>query len=633
MQQISRWGILVIDIGIVVFSLALAHLLRFNFELSAEVYYNNVFYGIPFMLLIRVASFFIFKTYAGIIFHTSIEDAQRIFFAVLSGSLFMATLGNLGFYLVTTHFALPYSILIIDFLVSIFMLTAYRALVKILYLEMRSSKKDKKFVAVYGAGETGITTKKALERDMGDKFSVNAFFDNNSNYRKKRLLGAPIYPAKYLERYLRSNQPQLLVIADNDISAAEKQDLVELCLEYNVKVRHVPPVEKWINGELSLHQIKEIKIDDLLERDAIQLDLENIETQLKEKTILITGAAGSIGSELARQIMRFHPHLLVLLDQAETPLHELDLELSNTFKFSKHEVVIGDIRNGERMENVFRTFRPDIVYHAAAYKHVPMMENNPSESIFTNVGGTRVLADLSVKFGVEKFVFVSTDKAVNPTNIMGASKRMAEIYVQSLNRDLHDHSFSSSRKNLPTKFITTRFGNVLGSNGSVIPLFKKQIALGGPITVTHPEMTRYFMTIPEACQLVLEAGAMGRGGEIYVFDMGKSIKILNLAKRMIRLSGLALGKDIQIAFTGLRPGEKLYEELLNPAETSLPTHHKKIMIATVREYDFEKVENIVNQITQLFAQQNNKEIVKLLKQSIPEYISNNSVFEELDHSK
>lgn len=627
MQQISRWGILVIDIGIVVFSLVLAHLLRFNFNIPTAEDYDNIAWGTPVMIGIRIASFFIFKTYTGIILYTSIEDAQRIFWAVLSGSLLMATVVNAGFFVATTHFALPYSVIIIDFLVTIFMLTAYRALVKILYIEFRTSKLEKKYVAVYGAGETGMTTKKALERDMGNKFSVNAFFDNNSNYRKKRLLGIPIYPAKYLARYLLSNQPQLLVIADNNISTEKKQEIIELCLEYNVKIRTVPPVEKWINGELSLQQIKKIKIDDLLERDPIQLDFENIKAQLQDKTILITGGAGSIGSEIARQIIRFYPKKLILLDQAETPLYNLDLELRNTFTFSKHEVVIADIRNKNRMHKVFNTFQPDLVFHAAAYKHVPMMEDNPSEATLTNVGGTKILADLSIQFHVEKFVFISTDKAVNPTNIMGASKRMAEIYVQSLHRQFKEKTYNKTF----TKFITTRFGNVLGSSGSVIPLFKKQIANGGPVTVTHPEMTRYFMTIPEACQLVLEAGAMGRGGEIYVFDMGKSIKILNLAKRMIRLSGLELGKDIQITFTGLRPGEKLYEELLNPAETSLPTHHKKILIATVREYDFEKVEKIVAQLSQLFDQQNNNELVKILKQSIPEFKSNNSIFEELDN--
>ena len=623
MQQISRWGVLIIDIGIIIFSLALAHLLRFNFNIPTTEDYDNLLLGTPVMIVIRVFSFFIFKTYAGIILHTSIEDAQRIFWAVLSGSIFMATLGNLGFYKITGHFALPYSILIIDFLVSIFMLTAYRALVKILYIEFRNGKKDKKFVAIYGAGETGITTKTALERDMGNKFSVNAFFDDNSNFRKKRLLGVTIYPGKFLERYLLANQPQLLVISDNNISTDKKQEIFELCLKYNVKVRNVPPVEKWINGELSLQQIKEINIDDLLERDPIQLDWENIENQLKNKTILITGAAGSIGSEIARQVLRFHPKLLVLLDQAETPLYEIDIELSNTFSHLKHEVVIGDIRNYERMQHIFKSYRPDIVYHAAAYKHVPMMEANPSEAILTNISGTGITADLAKEFHVEKFVFVSTDKAVNPTNIMGASKRMAEIYVQSLNH-------FKENTNTNTKFITTRFGNVLGSNGSVIPLFKKQIASGGPVTVTHPEMTRYFMTIPEACQLVLQAGTLGKGGEIFVFDMGESIKIMDLAKNMITLSGFHFPNEIDIEVIGLRPGEKIYEELLANGENTLKTYHNKIMIAKTKAFNIKKIESDISALCSMITKQSNVDIVCKMKKLVPEYISQNSTFEVLD---
>lgn len=630
MQSISRWGILMIDVGIVVISMVFAHLLRFNFEISG-IDYDTYHIGIPLLIIIRTITFLYFKTYQGIIFRTGIEDAYRIFIAVLSGSLFLGLLINPITYFVTKnfftpigYFVLPYSILIIDFLVTIFLMTAYRALVKILFMEIKGTKEAKKPAIIYGAGETGVTTKKALESEIGNNFVVNAFFDNDSMYRKKRLLGVPVYSGKNLTQYLSNNPTKLLVIADNKLSPSQKQVIIEQCLEHHIKVRNVPPVEKWINGELSLQQIKAIKIDDLLERSPIQLDLEKIETQIKNKTILITGAAGSIGSEIARQLTKFHPQKLILLDQAETPAYELDLELKNHFTFSKHEIVIADIRNQKRMQKVFQTFQPDIVYHAAAYKHVPMMEDNPSEAVLTNIEGTKIIANLAVEFQVKKFVFISTDKAVNPTNIMGASKRMAEIYVQSFDYHLKE------KNNNPTKFITTRFGNVLGSSGSVIPLFKKQIANGGPVTVTHPEMTRFFMTIPEACQLVLEAGVMGRGGEIYVFDMGKSIKILDLAKRMIRLSGLELGRDIQITFTGLRPGEKLYEEVLNDAETSLPTHHKKILIATVRAYNFKKAKHIVEQLAQLFEQQNNKELVKLLKESIPEYKSNNSIYEELD---
>jgi FlaA1/EpsC-like NDP-sugar epimerase len=381
---------------------------------------------------------------------------------------------------------------------------------------------------------------------------------------------------------------------------------------------NVPPVTNWINGELSFKQIKKIKIEDLLEREPIQLDIPLIMQQITGKSILITGAAGSIGSEIARQIVPFHPGKLILLDQNESALYDIELEIEDKFKLKNVEPVIGDIRNTERMRNVFNTFKPEIVFHAAAYKHVPLMENNPSESILTNVYGTKLIADLSVEFGVKKFVMISTDKAVNPTNIMGATKRIAEIYTQSLN-------FNSN-----TKFITTRFGNVLGSNGSVIPRFKKQIEEGGPITVTHPEITRYFMTIPEACQLVLEAGTIGNGGEVFIFDMGKSVKIVDLAKKMIKLSGLALGKDIQLVFIGLRPGEKLYEELLNDHENTIPTHNPKIMVAKVKEYDLQTISKDIIELNSLFYTQNNESIVRKMKDILPEFISNNSVYEQLD---
>jgi FlaA1/EpsC-like NDP-sugar epimerase len=383
-------------------------------------------------------------------------------------------------------------------------------------------------------------------------------------------------------------------------------------------VLNVPPVSSWINGELSFKQIKKINIEELLERDPIKLDEENISRQVKNKHVLVTGAAGSIGSEIVRQLVRYKPSKIILLDQAESPLYEVEMELKEQMAPGSFEIVIGDVRNRDRMHNLFRTFRPQIVFHAAAYKHVPMMENNPSEAVFTNVLGTKVMADLAVEFGAEKFVMVSTDKAVNPTNVMGASKRVAEIYTQALG------------KTAKTKFITTRFGNVLGSNGSVIPRFRQQIEKGGPVTITHPEITRYFMTIPEACQLVLEAGAMGNGGEIFIFDMGKSVKIVDLAKKMIKLSGLELDKDIKIAFTGLRPGEKLYEELLNDKEKTLPTHHAQIMIAKVKEYDLGEVSKEIESLISLFGSQNNNEIVRKIKNIVPEFISNNSEFEKLD---
>jgi FlaA1/EpsC-like NDP-sugar epimerase len=402
------------------------------------------------------------------------------------------------------------------------------------------------------------------------------------------------------------------------MAADQKQEIIDACLANNIKVFSVPPVSSWINGELSFKQIKKINVKDLLERSIIDIHTENIRKELEGKCVLVTGAAGSIGSEMVKQILPFKPSKLILLDQAESPLYELERELQDELNYSGFEIVVGDIRNEARMRNVFQHFKPEYVFHAAAYKHVPLMENNPSEALLTNVKGTRVLADLSSEFGAKKFVMVSTDKAVRPTNVMGASKRVAEIYVQSLGQVSQ------------TKFITTRFGNVLGSNGSVIPIFARQIERGGPVTVTHPDVTRFFMTIPEACLLVLEAGTYGQGGEIFLFDMGKSVKIKDLVEKMIKLSGLTLNKDITIKYTGLRPGEKLYEELLNDKENTVETHHKRIMKALVQEFDFKIVEQAINEMIPFFETQNNEEIVKRMKLLVPEYKSKNSVFEQLD---
>ena len=621
-MNLSRWSILLLDLGIVISAIMAAHLLRFNFEWG-NIDYHFIHWGSWVLLGIRLLGFLIFKTYTGIIFHTGLEDAKRIFIALGGGTLVMALFLNPLGNLMTGYFLLPYSILFIEFFMSIFLMTAYRAFIKVFYQELTSRNTERKRVLIYGAGSGGVLVKQVLDREFGGNYSVSAFVDDDALLHKKRLLGVEIYPYSKLARLLVTAQADVLIFSTMGIPSQRRQEVVELCLQHGIKVLHVPPVEKWINGELSFRQIREIRIEDLLERNPILLDEANIEQQLKGKTILVTGAAGSIGSEIARQIIRFHPQKLVLLDQGETPLHELELELKGYFHFRNYEVVLGDVRNFGRMRRIFEYFQPDIVYHAAAYKHVPMMENNPSEALLTNVKGTQVVADLAVEFGVKKVVLVSTDKAVNPSSIMGASKRMAEIYIQSLDRQVHQMGGS-------TRFITTRFGNVLGSSGSVIPLFKKQIATGGPVTITHPDMTRFFMTIPEACQLVMEAGAMGQGGEIFVFDMGQSIRILDLAKRMIRLSGLEPDRDISIVYTGLRPGEKLYEEILNNAETTLPTHHPKILIAKVREYPFEEVKKRTEQLIELFNTQDNARIVALLKKFIPEYKSNNSVFEELD---
>ncbi|MBK7409213.1 MAG: polysaccharide biosynthesis protein [Saprospirales bacterium] len=620
--NLSRWSILLLDLGIVISAILAAHLLRFNFEWGS-IDYHFIHWGSGMLLGIRLLGFLIFKTYTGIIFHTGLEDAKRIFIALGGGTLVVSLCLNPLGYWITGYFFLPYSVLFIEFFLSIFLMTAYRAFVKVFYQELTYRNQERKRVIIYGAGGGGVMVKQVLDRELGGNYSVGAFVDDDALLHKKRLLGVEIYPYSKLPRLLVTAQADVLIFSTMGIPPQRRQEVVELCLHHGIKVLHVPPVEKWINGELSFRQIREIRIEDLLERNPIQLDEANIGQQLKGKTILVTGAAGSIGSEIARQIIRFHPQKLVLLDQGETPLHELELELKGYFHFQNYEVVLGDVRNTGRMRRIFEYFQPDIVYHAAAYKHVPMMENNPSEALLTNVKGTQVIADLAVEFGLKKVLLVSTDKAANPSSIMGASKRMAEIYIQSLDRQVRQMGGA-------TRFITTRFGNVLGSSGSVIPLFKKQIATGGPVTITHPDMTRFFMTIPEACQLVMEAGAMGQGGEIFVFDMGQSSRILDLARRMIRLSGLEPDRDIPIVYTGLRPGEKLFEEILNNAETTLPTHHSKILIASVREYPFEEVKKRTEQLIELFNTQDNARIVALLKKFIPEYKSNNSVFEELD---
>lgn len=621
---IPRWVIFMIDVLIVLFSFCMACLLRFNFQLSA-IEYPMVIYAITTLLVVRITSFILFRTYAGMIQYTSSEDAQRVFITITIGSLLISITNFFSFEIIG-RYLVPFSILMIDYFITVFTLTAYRLGVKILYEEIDSGRKQKSRVIILGANEYGVATKRTLERDPKMDYSVIAFIDNKTDLLKQKLEGVSIYDSRNdLDTLLREEHPELLIIASPNIPASRKQQVIDACLKFNVRVLHVPPMTKWINGELSVNQIREVKIEELLERDPIQLDYEKIRQQLFGKRVLITGAAGSIGSEIARQVSSFQPEKIFLVDNAETPLFELDKELAASLDRKTFEIAIGDVRNAERMDNIFSTFQPHIIYHAAAYKHVPMMEDNPSESILNNVQGTKVCAGLAVKHEAETFVFVSTDKAVNPTSVMGASKRIAEIYVQSLNQHLEYISPDEH-----THFITTRFGNVLGSSGSVIPIFRKQIEDGGPVTVTHPEVTRFFMTIPEACQLVLEAGAMGRGGEIYIFDMGEPVKIADLAKKMIQLSGLELGKDIQITFTGMRPGEKLTEELLSTNENTIATHHPKIMIARVREYPFDAIAKQIDDLIELFNSQNNTAIVSKMKELVPEYVSNNSVFEKLD---
>jgi FlaA1/EpsC-like NDP-sugar epimerase len=616
--NLPRWSILIIDTIICAFSLTLAVLLRFNFDDIPAVDKANLPLDYAVLLGILFISFFISKTYKGVVRYTSTRDAARIFFIVLFGSFLVFVVNIIYYYLGNKTYFFPNSIIIIDALCTLFLMISSRLAVKAIYLESKNPTSQRINVIIFGAGEAGIITKRTLDRDAAIKYKVVAFVDDDEKKKGRSLEGAFIHTTDKLAQLINENQVEIVIISIQNLPATKKNEITDICLNNNCKVLNVPPPTKWINGELSFNQLKTINIEDLLEREPIKLDTDIINNQIKGKVVMITGAAGSIGSELARQCMQFDPAKIYLVDQAESPLHELELEFSEKYKREKFEVAIADVRNEERMKNAFNTFKPHIVFHTAAYKHVPMMENNPSESIYTNVLGTKICADMAVEHQVEKFVFVSTDKAVNPTNVMGASKRIAEIYIQSLG------------KISKTKFITTRFGNVLGSNGSVIPRFKKQIEKGGPITITHPDITRYFMTIPEACQLVIEAGCMGKGGEIFVFDMGKSVKIIDLARKMIKLSGLEEGKDIQITYTGLRPGEKLYEELLADSENTLPTHHNQILIGKVREFEYDQVNQIINQIIELFKTQNNELIVQQMKTIVPEYISNNSIFEKLD---
>ena len=616
-RNTPRWIIFLIDLLICTGALLLAYQLRFNFRVpETEIRLWKISFTT--VILVRALSFFISKIYSGIIRYTSTKDALRVFFTISVGSIIMG-LSNFISVKIIGVYLVPFSVLIIEYFASVFSLTAFRILVKTIYQELKNPTRDKKQVIIYGAGEAGLITKRALDRDAETRFRVIAFIDDDPSKAGKTVEGIRIFQTDEMYQLFFANRVENLILSVQNLSTEKKQFIVDKCLSNDINILNVPPVTTWINGELSFKQIKKVKIVDLLERDPIQLDFDVIRKQLTGKTILITGGAGSIGSEIARQIIPFKPKHLVILDQAESALYDLELELNENFRWKNFETVIADIRQYERMERVFNHFKPEVVFHAAAYKHVPVMESNPSEAILTNVQGTKIIADLSLKYNAEKFVMVSTDKAVNPTSLMGATKRIAEIYCQSLN------------KISTTKFITTRFGNVLDSNGSVIPRFKKQLEEGGPITVTHPDIERFFMTIPEACQLVLEAGAMGNGGEIFIFDMGKSIKIVDLAKKMIKLSGLNLGTDIQIIYTGLRPGEKIYEELLANKETTLPTHHSKIMIAKVREYDFPTIEKEIIELIDLFKLQNNEVIVKKMKSIVPEYVSANSQFQKLDN--
>lgn len=637
---VPRWIIFTIDLTCCIFSLCFAYFIRFNFDISqidtAELSRNLLLF-----VFINSIVFYSVKTYAGIIRYTSAQDSFRILLSIiLSNGLFFIC--NLVLISLSRVPVIPNVVLIVNFLWSFLLLITYRVLVKYFFLYIKNLSIDKRRVIIYGAGEVGIAAKRTLDHDPKVNMTVIAFIDDDDRKAGKVVDGIKIFHPRDLNNLITDEKVDDLLIGTHNLQPERKNKIVDFCLEHDIRVLTLPPVQTWINGQISSKQIQNIKIEDLLEREPIEIHNDDIREQIRGKRVLVTGAAGSIGSEIVRQLSIFKPQMIILNDQSETPLHELQLELQeNNFENNFHSF-IGDIRDHARMEQLFQTFKPHYVYHAAAYKHVPMMEHNPGESVRTNVMGTKVLADLSVKYGVHKFVMISTDKAVNPTNVMGASKRIAEIYVQSLFNSfkykeptVYTNGLSHLNEDLSgakTKFITTRFGNVLGSNGSVIPRFKAQIQKGGPITVTHPEITRYFMTIPEACRLVLEAGSMGEGGEIFIFDMGKSVKIVELAKKMIRLSGLVPHQDIAIEFSGLRPGEKLYEELLNDMENTMPTHHEKIMVAKVREYHFQTISKHISELIKLSCGYKDRQVVIKMKEIVPEFKSNNSIYEELDHS-
>ncbi|MCF8408070.1 MAG: polysaccharide biosynthesis protein [Crocinitomicaceae bacterium] len=619
-KHTPRWVIVLLDLLLNISALAFAYLIRFDLKAEysqIEDEWNVLSKSILFYIIVKFAVFQLFRIQKGLVRYTSTEDLRRIFLAIATTTLIFTIASIIRAKFMDGYYLFPTSILIMEFIVSFAFTVGSRFVVKLIYLEATKDKSEKVNVAVYGAGVSGLITKRTISKDRQNHQKIIGFLDDNKKLHNTRLEGTRIYAPDKLEDLAREFEIKTLIIAIQNPDTENINRVVEKCLSLGIVVQKVPRPRSWINGEFSSKQLSKINIEDLLGRKPIQLDQAKISNELKGKVILVTGAAGSIGSGLVKQIGNYEPKNIILLDQAESALYDLQQDLhakGNAFPF---EIVIGDIRNYDRLKRVFDFYKPEYVFHAAAYKHVPLMENNPSEAVFTNVKGTKNLVDLSLEFGVHKFVMISTDKAVNPTNVMGASKRVAEIYAQTKN-------------NLSTtKFITTRFGNVLGSNGSVIPLFQKQIEQGGPLTITDERITRFFMTIPEACQLVLEAGSMGNGGEIFVFDMGKSVKILDLAKKMIQLSGLEIGKDIEIKVTGLRPGEKLYEELLASEENTIPTHNPQILIAKTKDNDEEKL-HAIEELIHLFEMQQNDQIVRKMKAIVPEYISNNSEFEKLD---
>ena len=611
-HSLPRWLVFLIDSGTVFFSFLIAYMLRYNFEVYT--FDISTVWRQSYMVLVIYSLFFlIFKSYVGMIRHTTIRDTYKIIIAnsCALAVLFVATILSRRLEW-STLFNIPLSILLIHFGAVTILLFFFRVFVKLFYEFASSSKKARKNVLIYGSGEMGILVKRLIEGDPKNQYRLIGFIDDDKKIQGKKVDGYEVLSRQVLTKeYIENEEISVFIIAINNIVPSRKKDVIESMIGFGCEILDTPAFDTWMNGQLEVKNLKKVKFEDLLGRDPIKLDLDKIQKGLIGKTIMVTGGAGSIGSEIARQLIRFNSKQIIIVDQAETPCFYLGEELKSRFPDSNIRIIIGDVTRSEYMEEIFRKYRPDIVFHAAAYKHVPLMESHPHEAYRVNVGGTKIISELAIKYKAEKFVIISSDKAVNPTNVMGATKKICELLVHAL----------SKRTDISTQFITTRFGNVLGSNGSVIPLFNQQIADGGPVTITHPDITRFFMTIPEACQLVLEAGFMGNGGEIYVFDMGEPVKVLDVAINLIRLSGLVPHKNIKIKYVGLRPGEKLYEELFSADEPMIPTHHPKISIAQVADSDFETLKRRIDYVLSTLNDLSETEVIEQMQLIVPGYKS------------